>query len=208
MVDFIVTMVERAGVAGIFLLMLVENLFPPIPSELIMPLAGFVASRGQMSLPAVIIAGTAGSLLGTLFWYVIGRWFGESRLKGFAARHGRWLTMSPDEIDRAHAWFIRRGVIALVLGRLVPGVRTLISVPAGVFHVPLSKFLLLSSLGTGLWTAALAYAGFAFGENYGAVANAVEPVSTGILVVAILVYIYRVVTFRSGAARPSSTDKG
>ena len=109
MTDFVTATVERAGALGIFLLMLIENLFPPIPSELVMPLAGFVASRGQLGLPTVIVAGVAGSVIGTFFWYGVGRWLGETRLKGFAARHGRWLTLSPEDVERANAWFVRHG---------------------------------------------------------------------------------------------------
>jgi membrane protein DedA with SNARE-associated domain len=199
MTDIVVLTVERAGAIGVFLLMLIENLFPPIPSELVMPLAGFVASRGQLGLTTVIVAGVAGSVLGTFFWYVVGRWVGETRLKGFATRHGRWLTLSPDDIDRANSWFVRHGAAALVLGRLVPGVRTLISVPAGIFRVSPVCFLLLSTIGSAAWTGALAYAGFVFGANYGAVTGVVEPAGTAIFVVAIAIYLFRVVTFKAHA---------
>lgn len=197
MTDFVIATVERAGAMGIFLLMLIENLFPPIPSELVMPLAGFVASRGDLGIVAVIVAGVAGSVLGTLFWYAVGRWLGETRLKEFAARHGRWLTLSPEDIDRANAWFIRHGAAALILGRLVPGVRTLISVPAGIFRVPPLWFLLLSTIGSAVWTGALAYAGFVFGANYGKVSGVVEPIGTGIFIVAIAIYLFRVATFKA-----------
>jgi membrane protein DedA with SNARE-associated domain len=197
MTDFIVATVERGGAIGIFVLMLLENLFPPIPSELIMPLAGFVASRGQLGLTSVIVAGVAGSVIGTFFWYGLGRWLGEGSLRKFAARHGRWLTLSPEDVDRANDWFIRHGAAALILGRLVPGVRTLISVPAGIFRVSPSYFLLLSTIGSAIWTTALAYAGFVFGSNYGAVTGVVEPIGTGIFVLAIAIYLYRVATFNT-----------
>ncbi|UGV26983.1 DedA family protein [Rhodopseudomonas boonkerdii] len=197
MTDFVVAAVERAGAIGVFFLMLIENLFPPIPSELVMPLAGFVASRGQLGLATVIAAGIAGSVLGTLFWYVVGRWLGETRLKGFAARHGRWLTLSPEDIDRANSWFVRHGAAALILGRLVPGVRTLISVPAGIFRVSPLCFLLLSTIGSAVWTGALAYAGFVFGANYGKITGIVEPIGTGIFIVAITIYLFRVATFKA-----------
>lgn len=196
MFDWVVGTVERAGAAGVFLLMLVENLFPPIPSELVMPLAGFVASRGQLGIASVVVAGTAGSLLGALFWYGVGRYVGRERLKRFAVRHGRWLTLGPDEVDRAGEWFARRGALALFLGRLVPGVRTLISVPAGISGMPVGRFLAYSVLGTALWTGGLAYAGFVLGQNYGQVAGVIEPVGTGVLVMAVAAYLYRVATFR------------
>ncbi len=117
-----------------------------------MPLAGFVAARGQLTLFGIVLAGTIGSLAGALFGYGVGRLIGPERLKSFSGRHGRWLTLSPAEIDRASAWFARRGWAAVLVGRLVPGVRTLISVPAGVAGMPLMPFLLSTTLGTFLWT--------------------------------------------------------
>ena len=134
--------------------MLIDNVFPPIPSEVIMPLAGFAAARGQLSLIGVFLAGTAGSLSGALVWYGVGRWVGRERLKRFAARHGRWLTLSPAEIDRAGGWFARRGGITVLVGRVIPGVRSLISVPAGVAGMPLTPFLVYSAVGTIVWNRA------------------------------------------------------
>jgi membrane protein DedA with SNARE-associated domain len=196
--------VESAGAAGISLLMFLENVFPPIPSELIMPLAGFTAARGQASLVVVILAGSVGSLAGALLWYGIGRWLGLDRLKGLAARHGRWLTLSPDEIDGAQRFFERHGGKAVLLGRLVPGVRTLISVPAGIVRMPLGTFLIWSALGTLAWTAALAGAGYLLESRYDVVAGWIGPVSNVILCAAVLWYLYRVVTFK-GASRASAS---
>ena len=170
MFDWITDLVETTGYFGILLLMLVENVFPPIPSELIMPLAGFTAAQGRLSIVLVVLAGTAGSLLGALFWYGLGRWLGEERLRRLAARHGRWLTLSPGEIDRAEDWFRRHGATAVLLGRLVPAVRSLISVPAGVARMPLPGFLAWTALGTGLWTALLAGAGYLLQGQYALVA--------------------------------------
>lgn len=156
MFDWITGLMERSGYLGVLPLMLAENVFPPIPSELIMPLAGFAAAGGKLTILFVVLAGTAGSLLGALAWYYVGRCLGADRLKRFTARHGRWLTLSPHEIDRAHAWFDRHGAKAVSLGRLIPAVRTLISVPAGVTRMPLARFLGRTVLGTALWTLLLA----------------------------------------------------
>ena len=104
MFDWIVSFIDKAGYGGIALLMLLENLFPPIPSELIMPLAGFSAAQGALNIGGVIVSGTIGSLAGALFWYLIGRWIGAERLKTFAGRHGRWLTLHPNEIDQARSF--------------------------------------------------------------------------------------------------------
>lgn len=180
--------------------MLIDNVFPPIPSEVIMPLAGFAAARGQLNLIGVFLAGTAGSLSGALVWYGVERWVGRERLKRFAARHGRWLTLSPAEIDRAGGWFARRGGITVLVGRVIPGVRSLISVPAGVAGMPLTSFLVYSAVGTIVWTGLLAAAGYGLGENYSAVGRFIEPIGNGVLVLGLALYLYRVATFerRSG----------
>ncbi|MBA3305709.1 MAG: DedA family protein [Thermoleophilaceae bacterium] len=206
MFDWITGLVEATGYVGILLLMLVENVFPPIPSELIMPLAGFTAAQGRLSLALVVLAGTAGSLLGALFWYALGRWLGADRLKRFAARHGRWLTLSPVEVDRAEAWFQQHGAKAVLLGRLVPGVRSLISVPAGVTGMKLPGFLAWTALGTGLWTALLAGAGYALQGQYALVADYVNPASNVVVGLLFAWYAYRVATFRPEAARVGSTE--
>ncbi len=208
MFDWITGFVERSGHLGLLLLMLAENVFPPIPSELIMPLAGFTAARGQLNIALVVLAGSMGSLLGALFWYYIGRWLGADRLKPFAARHGRWLTLSPDEIDRADAWFDRHGAKAVFIGRLIPAVRTLISVPAGVTGMPLVSFLAWTALGTCLWTALLAGAGYLLQSQYGLVADYLNPTSNVVLGLLVLWYAYRVVTFRPGSGNSSSERGG
>lgn len=195
MFDWITQAVERGGYLGLLLLMLAENVFPPIPSEIIMPFAGYVAARGQLTFFGIVIAGAVGSLAGALFWYGVGRWIGAHRLKRFCARHGRWITLSPADVDRATSWFLRRGWAAVLVGRLVPGVRTLISVPAGVSGMPLAPFLLASAVGTLLWTGLLATAGYLLGAGYTTVDGWIGPAGNGILVLALAVYAYRFATF-------------
>lgn len=203
MFDWIVGFMEATGYLGILLLMLAENVFPPIPSELIMPLAGFAAAQGKLALVPVVLAGSAGSLLGAVFWYELGRRVGGDRLKRFAARHGRWLTLSPDEIDHAEAWFRRHGTSAVLLGRLVPAVRTLISVPAGITCMPRPAFLAWTALGTASWTALLVGAGYLLQNQYTRVADYLNPVSNVVVGLLVLWYAYRVVTFRPDDAAPS-----
>ncbi len=198
MFDRITGFVVRSGYSGVFLLMLAENVVPPIPSELIMPLAGFTAARGQLNFFLVILAGTAGSLLGAVFWYYVGKRLGLKRLKHLAARHGRWVTLCPEDVDRADDWFGRHGASAVFFGRLVPTVRTLISVPAGIAGMPLPSFLAWSSLGTGLWTTLLAGAGYLLQSQYERVADYLNPVSTAVVILVVGWYLYRVVTFRTG----------
>jgi membrane protein DedA with SNARE-associated domain len=200
MFDWITGLVEQTGYLGIALLMLAENVFPPIPSELIMPMAGFAAARGELALVGVLLAGTVGSLAGALFWYHSGRRVGLERLRRWAGRHGRWLTTSPEELDGAAAWFDRHCGTAVLVGRLIPAVRTLISVPAGVAGMPVARFLAYSALGTALWTALLAAAGYLLEDQYRRVGDYLNPVSDVILGLIVLGYLYRVATFRRRAA--------
>ena len=200
MFDWITGLVQQTGYPGIALLMLAENVFPPIPSELIMPLAGFAAARGELGMAGVVVAGTAGALAGTLFWYCLGRRVGLERLRRQAAEHGRWLTVSPDDVDRAATWFDRHGGAAVLIGRLVPAVRTLISVPAGVAGMALPRFLAYSAVGTALWTALLATAGYLLEGQYHKVSAYLDPVSNAILALLVLGYVYRVVAFRRRGA--------
>ncbi len=172
---------ESLGYVGIVALMFLENIFPPIPSELIMPLAGFTSAQGKLTFIGVVLAGMLGSVLGALPLYYLGRLLGEERLKELADRYGRWLTVSSDEIEKADRWFDRHGHKAVFFGRLIPGVRSLISIPAGISGMNLLTFLLYSALGTGIWAAVLAYLGRLLGENYDKVNTYLGPVAYVVL---------------------------
>lgn len=198
MTDWITRLIEQMGYFGIALLMFLENLFPPLPSEVIMPMAGFTASNGELSIVGVVLAGAIGTLSGALFWYGVARKLGDERLKRWADRHGRWLTLAPDEIERLEKWFEAHSRWAVPLGHLVPGVRTLVSIPAGIFGMSLSRFVLLTVLGAGVWTSALGLAGYALGSRFEEVDRYLGPASTAIMSAILLWYIYRVVTFRRG----------
>lgn len=147
-------------------LTLLETVFPPIPSELIMPLAGYLVAQERMAMVAVIVAGTAGSVVGALLLYWFGARLGEERLKAFADRHGRWLTLSRQDVERAGAWFGRHGGWAVFVCRLIPGLRSLISIPAGIHRMPMARFIAFTTAGSAAWTALLVYAGFALGPNF------------------------------------------
>ena len=198
MFDKIVEIVSAFGYLGVFLLMLLENIFPPIPSELIMPLAGFVAARGYLNFIAVILVGTAGSVVGALPWYYAGAKLGQARMKRFAERWGHWLTLSPEDVDKASEWFDRHGKGAVFFGRLIPAVRTLISVPAGIAGMSMTKFLLYSTLGSLIWTALLALAGYLLESQYEKVSEYMNPISTGVVVLMVLYYLYRLIRQRFG----------
>lgn len=196
MFDLVTRWIESSGYLGVALLMLGENVFPPLPSELIMPLAGYQAARGNLHIAGVIGAGTAGSVLGALGWYYVGLWVGMERLRRWTARHGRWLTLSPAELERASDGFRRHCGKSVLIGRLVPAVRTLISVPAGITRMGMRRFLLYTSVGSALWTAALAIAGFLLQEQHSEIARHLNPVSNVVLGLIAAGYLYRVVRFK------------
>ncbi|HEX8415931.1 MAG TPA: DedA family protein [Sphingomicrobium sp.] len=197
MTEWITRLIEQMGYVGIALLMFLENLFPPLPSEVIMPMAGFTAADGELSIVGVLIAGTLGTTAGALFWYGVARRLGEEPLKRWADRHGRWITLSRQDIDRLDRWFEAHSRWAVPLGHLVPGVRTLISIPAGLFHMSLPRFVALTLLGAGAWTSALGLAGYELGSRYEQVERYLGPASTAIMAAIFLWYLYRVVRFRA-----------
>jgi len=199
MFDWVTGMVEQTGYLGIALLMLAENVFPPIPSELIMPLAGFTAAQGKLNIFLVVLAGTVGTVLGALFWYGVARQVGQDRLRRWTGAHGRWLTISPGEVDRATDWFERHGRAAVLFAHFVPAVRTLVSIPAGIARMPLPSFVVFTSLGTTVWCGVLAGLGYVLEGQHERVAAYLDPVSNVVMGGIVLLYLYRVVTFRSEA---------
>jgi membrane protein DedA with SNARE-associated domain len=204
MFEFITRFLEQSGYLGVFALMALENIFPPIPSEMIMPFAGFVVARGDLHLVGVLVAGTAGSLAGALPWYFGARYYGCARLKRLAGPHARWLTVTDKDIDAAVSAFDRHGAKAVLFGRLVPAVRTLISVPAGLAKMSLGRFLLYSGIGSLVWTGLLTGAGFMLESNYKTVAAYIDPVSKAILGMMLAWYLYRVASWRAPVATPAA----
>jgi membrane protein DedA with SNARE-associated domain len=188
MVEWITNLMQSLGYVGIALLMFLENLFPPIPSELIMPLAGFTVAKGEMALVPAIAAGVIGTMLGALPWYYIGKMAGETRIRGWLDRYGKWIGVSSDEIDKSKQWFYRHGTKAVFFGRLVPGIRTLISVPAGFSGMALSPFLIFSTLGTLAWVGLLTGAGYLLGDHYELIDEYLGPVSKLVLVGLLLAF--------------------
>ena len=177
MVEWITNTMSSLGYLGIGLLMFLDNLFPPIPSELIMPLAGFTVSRGEMQFFPAVLAGVVGTILGAFPWYYAGKFFGEERLRDLADKYGKWITVTGKDIDKANNWFTRYGGMAVFLCRLVPGVRTLISLPAGLNHMPLTPFIIYSTIGTTLWVTFLTGAGYLLGDHYDLVEEYISPIS-------------------------------
>ena len=191
MLTWITTWIETLGHWGIFCLMVLEHLFPPIPSELIMPLAGFASSNSEtLSLKWAIAAGTLGSMLGTFVWYVMGRLVEERQIVAWIERYGRWLSLKPADVKKAVKFFRQSGGFWVVgVGRLIPGIRTYVSVPAGLSQMPLAPYLLYTFVGTVIWTGALAIAGFFLGSQFEQVQAVIAPISKVVLVVAAIVLV-------------------
>lgn len=200
--DWIVNAIQTTGAWGVGLLMFVENVFPPIPSELIMPLAGFLASQDRMNFWVAVAAGSLGSLLGAWFWYEAGRRAGNSRIRSWLDRHGVWLTLCPQDIDKACAFFERHGRASVFFGRLVPVVRTLVSVPAGFAGMGLGQFLLYSAAGTVIWTALLAFGGRWLGANFPVIGDYVGILTWLVIGVALVWYVVRVIRLRRQGGCP------
>lgn len=201
MFDWVVAIVISGGVLGVAFLMFAENVFPPIPSEVIMPLAGFAAAQGQMNFAAVVAAGSAGALAGAVLWKVVGRRVPQRRLGAWIDRHGRWLTLERRDLARARLVFRSHGAPTVFFGRLLPAVRTFISVPAGLVRMRWGSFILWSALGTLLWTLVLATAGYLLAAEYHRVERWLNPVTTTILAAMAALYLWRVLRWKARVRR-------
>jgi len=158
--------IERLGAVGVALLIILENVFPPIPSEIVLPFAGFVAQRGDGSVVVMIVAATVGAVIGALILYYVAALIGPVRLRVFIAKFGKWFGVKPADLTRAEQWFDRHAVAAVLLGRCVPLIRSVVSVPAGFRRMPLVPFIAYTALGSAVWNTALIGAGAALGNQW------------------------------------------
>ncbi|WP_326562794.1 DedA family protein [Micromonospora sp. NBC_01796] len=160
---WVASVIDALGPLGVGLLVALENIVPPVPSEIVLALAGYLAAEGGANVFVMGVAATTGSVVGALALYWVGAALGEERLK-------RWLDRIPlvdaDDLDRADRWFERYGSWAVLLGRMVPVVRSLVSVPAGANHMPIGRFLALTTLGSGIWNSIFVGLGFALGSRW------------------------------------------
>jgi membrane protein DedA with SNARE-associated domain len=194
--DWTIQLIDQTGYVGIFLLMFLETIFPPIPSEVIMPIAGQRTVEGPLALWAVIASGTAGAMLGNLFWYALARVIGIRRFRPFIENYGRWLTMDWEDVEKAERLFGRFGSTIVSVGRMLPTIRSIVSIPAGLLSMRLKSFLIWSTLGTVIWTAALACAGWVLGQAFHDVEKVLGPLSMAIIVLIVVAYIWRQLTWR------------
>ncbi|MDN5916064.1 MAG: DedA family protein [Pseudonocardia sp.] len=185
MTEWVFTVVDRLGAAGIGLLIFLENVVPPVPSEVILPLGGFRAQAGAMNVVAVWGAATLGAVAGALVLYALGAWLGYERLHRLAGR--RWFVLSSrKDLDRGRALFDRHGSVIVVVGRCIPLVRSLVSIPAGISGMPLARFVLLSAVGSAVWNALFVGLGWFLGDRWGLIERYMGPISAAVLVVAVI----------------------
>jgi membrane protein DedA with SNARE-associated domain len=184
--------ITALGYPGISIVMFSENVFPPIPSELVMPFAGFLVADGEMGFIEVIIAGTVGAVLGAIVLYYLGLWLDEPVIRRFVRRFGRYFLLSEDDLDRALEFFEKYGQAVIFFGRLIPIIRSLISIPAGMNRMPMVTFLIFTALGTTIWNLILTIGGWFLGENWQDILGYVrqyEKVTVVVLAVAVLVFV-------------------
>ena len=191
--DFISKAVETNATLAyltICLAMFLENIIPPIPSEIIMPLGGFFVYQQKLNFYFVVFWGFLGTIAGSIPWYYLGRLVNEKRLSNFLDKRGKYLGITSMDLVKSKLWFDKYGVSLVFWGRLIPGIRTLISVPAGMELMPLRKFLVWTSLGSVIWVTVLTYAGFIFGENYPIIEIYLSQIKYVVKPILILVLVY------------------
>ncbi len=177
--QLVLDMIGALGYLGLALLLIAENLFPPIPSEVVLPLAGFLVGRGDLNLWGALVAATFGSVAGAVVLYGLGRWGGRR----LVLRYGKWLRVDEDGLERAEGWFGRYGDWIVLVARVVPVARSIVSVPAGTAKMPLPRFVVLTTVGSAAWNGFLIGAGVILGANWQVVQNWIGSYSEGVLIV-------------------------
>ncbi len=196
MSEWIVKLIEDAGYLGVGFLMFIETVFPPVPSEVIMPVAGLVAAKGEMNIYGVIASGTLGAMFGNYFWYLAARVISIERFKPLIIRWGRFLTLDWREIEKAEKLFGAQGWAIVFFGRMLPTLRSLISIPAGLLHMRLTTFVFWSTLGTAGWTTVLGLSGYILQRQYEQAIDYIGPVSIAIILLIVAAYVWRLLTWK------------
>jgi len=193
---WVLDVITALGYVGLALLLLLENLFPPIPSEVVLPLAGFLVGTGDLSFAGALVASTTGSVVGAVILYYVGKWGG----RGLVLRYGHILRVKAEELDRVEGWFHRYGDAVVLVCRVIPFARSVVSIPAGTARMPVPRFLVLTTIGSAVWNAILIGAGAALGANWEAVSRWVgtySDVAVAIMLgAAVLFAVYRLLRRR------------
>jgi membrane protein DedA with SNARE-associated domain len=214
--NWVQDVINQFGYFGVALLIVIENVFPPIPSEIVLPFAGFVAQQGASAVNAtadaaqsdttvigMMIAATVGSVVGALILYFVSAAIGPERLRGFVERFGKWFGVKSSDLVRAEEWFDRRSVAAVLVGRCVPLIRSIVSIPAGFRRMKLTSFVVLTAIGSAVWNIALIGAGAVLGDQWEQVGEYVG-VFQWLVIVAVLVLLVRFVVSRLKKRRPQN----
>jgi len=196
MTDWVVRLIDGGGYWGIFLLMVLENVFPPIPSELIMGIGGIRVGQGSMEIIPLLAAGTIGTTIGNFFWYLLGYKLGFQRLRPFIGRFGRWLTLRWRDIEWLHRCFERHGEKIVFIFRFMPVFRTIVSLPAGLFHMPAWKFALWTTGGALIWNIILVGAGYWLGVRFEKIDDWLGPITNFCVVFMVIAYVWRLATWK------------
>jgi membrane protein DedA with SNARE-associated domain len=183
---FCISIISSVGYFGLFLLMTMESMILPVPSEMVMPFAGFLISGGKMEFVLVVLFSTLGSLLGSLISYSIGIYGGNR----FVKKYGKYFLLNEEHLVKTEEWFSKKGELTIFIGRFVPIVRHVISIPAGIGKMNLKKFMLYTVLGAGIWNAFLAYIGYVLGNNWTSIKEYADYISWGVLVIIVIVGMY------------------
>lgn len=201
--------IRAMGYPGLGLVMVLENVFPPIPSEAVLPMAGWLAYEGEsgFTLWGVTLVGALGSVIGAMVFYGLGYWFGEMRVRELMRRFGKWLLLSEDDLDTALTWFDKYGELVIFFGRMVPIVRSLVSIPAGIASMNLTRFSAYTAVGTALWSFILALAGYLLGQNWELVMDWTSRYEKVVLaggIIAVIVFVVRRVRDRRKISKTST----
>lgn len=183
---FCISVISSLGYFGVFFLMVLESMIFPVPSELVMPFAGFLISSGEMSFVYVVLFSTLGSLVGSLLSYYIGRYGGDK----FVLKHGKYFLLNQEHLKTTERWFSRKGELTIFIGRFIPVVRHFISIPAGIGKMNLKRFMFYTVVGAGIWNFFLAYVGFVLGNNWDKISHYSDYISWGVLGIIIIIGVY------------------
>ena len=195
MADWIITFITNYSYGGVFFLMVAENVFPPIPSEVVLPFIGRAVADGEMNFLLALLAATVGSLIGTSIWFLVGMFVPAIKLEKFLQNYGGYIAISARDFHKATEFFTKYQIPAVFFGRMIPGVRSVISIPAGSVQMKLKTFIVYSAIGSVIWNTALISVGYFLLNDFSVVAEYMNPITNGIFGLFIAIYFFQVVRF-------------
>lgn len=195
MTEWIITFIASHGYGGVIVLMVAENIFPPIPSEIILPFVGQSIAQGDLNLYLAVLAATTGSIIGTFFWFLIGWFVSVQKLEAFLRKYGAYVAISYKDFHKASQFFEKYEIPAVFFGRMLPAVRSVISLPAGSVRMDIKKFILYSFIGSLLWNVTLITTGYYLLNDFMKVEKYINPVANVVIYLLIALYIIQIIRF-------------